>query len=51
MKVIYFSKKFLKYLFSDSCFYVTLQKFRLLDYVMLLHVTILGMTLVNICPR
>ena len=43
MKILHFPKKFL-YFFHDPCFYVTVQNFRLLDYVILLHATILGMT-------
>ena len=38
--------------FCDSCFYATAQKIRLLDYVILLHATVLGMTLkglVSVC--
>ena len=33
MKIFYF----LKYFLCDPCFYATVQKFRLLDYVILLH--------------
>ena len=43
MKILYFPKKFLKF-FCDPCFYATVQKFSLLDYAILLHATILGMT-------
>ena len=31
--------------FCDLCFYVTVQMFRLLDYVILLHATVLSMIL------
>ena len=41
MKMFYF----LKYFLYDPCFYATVQRFRLLDYVILLHATVLGMTL------
>ena len=53
MKILYFPKKLL-YFFCDPCFYATAQKFRLLDFVILLHATILGMTLkglVSICSQ
>ena len=53
MEILYFPKKFF-YLFCDSCFYATVQKFKLLVYVILLHKTILGMTLkglVSICSQ
>ena len=43
MKVLYFPKKSPPF-FCDPCFYATVQKFRLL-YVILLHATILSMTL------
>ena len=33
MKSLYFPQKLLKYFFCDSCFYATVHKFRLLDYV------------------
>ena len=33
MKSLYFPPKLLKYFFCDSCFYATVHKFRLLDYV------------------
>ena len=53
MKILYFPKIFL-YFLSDPSFYATVQKFRLLDYVVLLHTTILGMTLkglVSVCSQ
>ena len=34
-----------KYFFCDSCFYATVQKFTLLDYVKLLDATVLGIAL------
>ena len=43
MKKFYFPV--LIFFFCDPCLYATLQKFRLLDYVILLRATILGMTL------
>ena len=54
MKILYLLKYFLKYFFCDPCFYATVQKFRLLDYIILLHATILGMALkglVSICSQ
>ena len=51
MEILYFPEKFL-YFFSDPCFYPTAQKFRRVDYVIVLHATILGMTLkglVSVC--
>ena len=39
-----FSQKSLEF-FCDPCFYVTFQKFILLDYVALLHVTVPVITL------
>ena len=45
MKMFDFPKKFLRYFFCDPCFYATVEKFRLLDHVIVLHATILGMTL------
>ena len=41
MKKICFSL----YFFCDPCFYATVEKFRLLDYLILLYATVLGMTL------
>ena len=43
MKICYFPVYFL--LFCDACFYATIQKFRLLDYVFTLYALVLGMTL------
>ena len=45
MKILCFPKTFLQYSLCDPCFYPTIQKFRLLYNVILLHATILGMTL------
>ena len=39
------SLKVLIIFFCDPCFYVTVEKFRLLDYVILLHATFLSMAL------
>ena len=42
------------YFFFDPGFYATAQKFRLVDYVALLHATIPGMTLkclVSVCSE
>ena len=53
MKILYFPKKFL-YIFFDPCFYPSVQKFRLLDYVIMVHGTILVMTLkglVSVCSQ
>ena len=53
MKVLYFPKKFL-YFFFDPCFHPTVEKFRLLDHVTMLHATILDMTLkalVSVCSQ
>ena len=44
MKILYFPKN----IPCDSCFYVTVQKFKLLDYVMVLHAKILGMALIGL---
>ena len=44
MKILYFPQKITLF-FCDSCFYAPVMKFRLLDYVILLHGTILDMTL------
>ena len=41
METLYFPN----HSFCDPRFYKTIQKFRLLDYVILLHATVLGMTL------
>ena len=43
MKILYFPQKFL-YFFFGPCFCATAQKFRLLECVILLHATILGIT-------
>ena len=55
MKIFYFPNKIpIVFFFCDSCFYATVQKFRLLDYAILLHATIWVMTLkglVNICSQ
>ena len=32
----------------DPCFYATVQRFKLLDYIILLHATILGKTLKSV---
>ena len=45
MKILYFSKYSSNIFFCDPCFYETVQKFRPLDYVILSHATVLGMTL------
>ena len=45
MKILYFPKKIPVIFFCDPCFYATVQNFRLLDYDILLHATVLGMTL------
>ena len=53
MESLYFPKKFLYFLF-DPWFYANVQKFRLLDYVLLLHAKILSMTLkglISICSE
>ena len=44
MKVLYFAKTFFWYFLCDPSFYATAQKFRLLDYIITLHETILGIT-------
>ena len=52
IKVLYFPQKSLWYFFSDPCFCATVQKFRLLDQIIMLNATILGMTLksmVSVC--
>ena len=36
---------FPKYFFCDPSFYVTVQKFRMLGYMVLLHATVLGIML------
>ena len=45
MKVFYFPKNSSNIFFWDPCFYLTVQKYRLLDYVILLHATVLDVTL------
>ena len=45
MKILNFPKNYSNIFFEDPCFYATVQKFRQLDYVKLLHATVLGMTL------
>ena len=46
MKILYFPKYSSNiYNLRDPCFYTTVQEFRLLNYVMLLHAAVLGMTL------
>ena len=52
MKALYFPKNFSSIFFCDPCFYATVQKFRLLDYVKLLHAIVLDMAfkgLLSIC--
>ena len=44
MKIYIFQKNFPIFV-CDSCFYATVQKFRLSDCIILLHAAILGMTL------
>ena len=44
-KDLYFPIKSLQYFFCDPYFYVTVQKFRVLYYVILLRATILCMAL------
>ena len=53
MKILDFSKNFL-YFFFDPRFYPNVEKFRLLDHVIMLHAAILGMTLkdlVSVCSQ
>ena len=52
MKILYFRKNSSNIFFCDSCFYASAQKFRVLDYVILLYATVLSMILkrpVGIC--
>ena len=45
MKSLYFPKNSSRLFFCDPCFYWTAQKFRVLDYVILLCAIVLGITL------
>ena len=54
MKILCFPPKIPLLFFCKPCFHATVQKLRLPDYVILLHATILGMTLkglVIICSQ
>ena len=42
MNILCFPKNCTNVFFCDPCVYATVQKFRLLDYVILLHAAVLG---------
>ena len=53
-EILHFSKKMPLIFFCNRCFYATVQKFSMLDYVILMYATILGIilkSLVSICSQ